>query len=63
MNDIAEFISAADRYAQRKGLATSTISRYIFNDGKVIERLKSGRTITIRRLSDAKQRLAALEAA
>jgi hypothetical protein len=53
MSGAHTLISATERYAKREGIAVSTASTRIFNDGKVIERLKRGGDITTRRFNRA----------
>jgi len=61
MNSIDELVARAERLAEQKDLALSTVSRKLLNDGKGINRLKSGGQLTLRTLETAFERLSALE--
>lgn len=50
---VAELVRRAKRYADAHGIAMATVSTRIFNDGKVLDRLISGASITTRRLNAA----------
>lgn len=50
---IDDLIEKAEAYAQSKGLSLSTVSRKILNDGKGLDRLKSGGQCTIKTLQRA----------
>jgi hypothetical protein len=53
MSNISLLLELCDAYAVRKVLTLSRISTVVFNDGKVIARLKSGADITVGRLEGA----------
>lgn len=50
---VEQFIIRARRYAEAEGIAISTASTRIFNDGKLLDRLINGASITTRRLNAA----------
>ena len=50
MVDIKDLVGRAERLAARDGIAISTISRKILNDGKGLNRLKAGGQCTIKTL-------------
>ena len=58
---VASFLERSRTYAQRAGLAPSTVSRKIFNDGKTLDRLASGADIGVNTLATANDKLGALE--
>jgi sulfate adenylyltransferase subunit 2 len=60
---LKDLIERAEGHAARAGLALSTVSRKLFNDGKGLTRLKAGGQITIKTLEDAERRMAELETA
>jgi hypothetical protein len=49
----AHVVFLADAFCAKTGLAASTVSTQIFNDGKRIERLRSGLGITVQSYNDA----------
>lgn len=51
--DPMRLVILGESYAAAKGLALSTVSTLIFNDGKVLDRLRAGRDITVRRYEKA----------
>lgn len=59
MVSIEQFFRLIDRYARATGLAEATISTRLLNDGKGIERLRSGRDIGARKLADRVEYLSA----
>src|SRR5690606_5493120 len=61
MNSIDELVARAERLAEREALALSTVSRKLLNDGKGLNRLKSGGQLTLRTLETAFERLSVLE--
>ena len=61
MQQIDTLIARAERLAAIRGLSVSTVSRKIFNDGKTIARLQSGRQCTLKTLEAAEARLDELE--
>ena len=62
MTQLTDLIARAEKLAADRGLAISTVSRKLFNDGKTIARLQSGRQCTLKTLAAAQVRLAELEA-
>lgn len=58
---IAPLVARAERYAEASGLALSTVSLKIFDDGKRVDALKGGVTCTIKRLRKASAKLDDLE--
>lgn len=52
-------VKLADAYCSRQGSACSTISTTIFNDGKRIDRLRSGLGITVQCYNEAMRWFAA----
>ena len=50
---VAELVRKAKLYADAHGIAIATASTRIFNDGKVLDRLMSGASITTRRFNAA----------
>nr|WP_029924550.1 hypothetical protein [Ochrobactrum sp. UNC390CL2Tsu3S39] len=50
---VAELVRKAKRYADAHGIAIATASTRIFNDGKVLDRLINGASITTRRFNAA----------
>ncbi len=59
---VESLVSRAERYAHDQGLALSTVSFLVLNDGKRLEALKKGAGITVKRLGNANSRLTELEA-
>ncbi|WP_168072839.1 hypothetical protein [Caulobacter sp. SSI4214] len=60
---LSEFVEGCYRYAQAAGLATSTVSTLLFNDGKRLNALASGESdIGIGRLAQAEAKLTGLAA-
>jgi hypothetical protein len=55
MTDINQFLQLVDAYSQATGLAQSTISTRLFNDGKRLEMLRDGRDVGIRKVTEAVQ--------
>jgi len=53
MIKIFHLLKVVDAYQSATGLADSTISNYVFNDGKLVKNLRSGRDITVSRFNDA----------
>jgi len=53
MVKIFYLLKVIDVYQSATGLADSTISNYVFNDGKLVKRLRSGRDITVGRFNYA----------
>lgn len=47
------FLSVVDAFLVAKNWKDATLSSYVFNDGKKITQLRSGKTITLTRLNDA----------
>ena len=43
-------VDLVELYARAKGLAVSTVARQVFGSGDVVQRLRSGGSITIRRM-------------
>lgn len=46
-------VRLADQYARYHGMAASSLSTEIFNDGKRIDRLRSGLGVTVKTYNDA----------
>lgn len=64
METVDEFLSRAERYAQRQNLALTTLSYRLFNEGKLLPRLKRGDvSITVKRLEVGAKVLTELELA
>lgn len=55
MTNIDQFLRLVDAYSVATGLAQSTISTRLFNDGKRLEMLRDGRDVGIRKVADAVQ--------
>jgi hypothetical protein len=55
MTNIDQFLRLVDAYSAATGLAQSTISTRLFNDGKRLEMLRDGRDVGIRKVADAVQ--------
>ncbi len=55
MVNIDEFLNLVGLYRKHTGLAESTVSHRLFNDGKRIEMLRDGRDVGIRKVEDAVQ--------
>jgi hypothetical protein len=55
MTNIDQFLRLVDAYSVATGLARSTISTRLFNDGKRLEMLQNGRDVGIRKVADAVQ--------
>ena len=53
MSNIASLITLCESYAVAKGIGLPRLSTIVFNDGKVIGRLKDGADITVGRLENA----------
>lgn len=53
MSNISNLLLLCEGYAAAKGLTLSRVSTVVFNDGKVIARLKAGADITVGRLEAA----------
>lgn len=51
----ADLLSIAEAYAGHLGLSMATISKRVFNDGKLIGSIRAGNTITLRRANAAMQ--------
>lgn len=60
---IQDFLKRAMAYAKAAGLKPSTVSLYVFNDGKVIERLKRGGRIDVGALERGAAELEKMEKA
>lgn len=58
---IDDLLQRAEKFAEASNMSLSTISRKIMNDGKGLERLKSGGQCTLKTLDTALERLADLE--
>ena len=56
-----ELLHRAKAFAQRSGLSLSTVSRKLFNDGKKLDLIERGGSLTIATLEQVTARLAALE--
>lgn len=64
MDSIDQFVQRAAGYADRRGMALSTLSFQLFNDGKRLRLLRDKQVgITVRRLSEASEKLTELERA
>lgn len=60
---LADFISRCDAYAQRRGIKRSTLSAWLFNDGKRLDQIAGGQSdVGIGRLARAVTQLDGLEA-
>lgn len=58
-----DFISRCDVYAKRRGIKRSTLSAWIFNDGKRLDQIAGGQSdIGVARLARAIEQLTVLEA-
>lgn len=55
MTNIDQFLQLVDAYSAATGLAQSTISTRLFNDGKRLEMLRDGRDVGIRKVAEAVQ--------
>lgn len=53
MVTIEQFLDLVDSYVSATGLAEATVSTRLFNDGKRIEMLRSGRDVGIRKVEEA----------
>jgi hypothetical protein len=61
MTTIADFIAEADRARAKLGHSESYLSRLVFDDGKVLGRLRSGAaSVTVARLDKARSTLGKL---
>lgn len=61
MNPISEFLAECDAVAQRRKVKRSTLSTWLFRDGKRLDQLAGGASdVGVLRLEEAKQRLAEL---
>lgn len=47
MNEIPAIVEAIERYCAKHGIADTTFGRMAVNDGKLVGRLRDGRTITL----------------
>lgn len=64
MDPIVDFVARCDALAAKRGIRRSTLSTYLFRDGKRLEQLARGDSdVGVLRLEQAKQALSALEAA
>ena len=61
MTTITDLVSRAERFAERKNLSITTISRKLLNDGKGLARLKAGGQCTLKTLETALAKLSELE--
>lgn len=62
MSAPSEFISRCDVYAERRGIKRSTLSAWLFNDGKRLDQIAGGQSdIGIGRLARAMEHLTGLE--
>lgn len=61
MDQIDSFVRRADRVAQKLGIARSTLSAQIFNDGKKLDTLRTGGDLKTRTYLAADAKLAKLE--
>jgi hypothetical protein len=48
-----DLLTVIDRFSAAKGWKDATVSSRVFNDGKKVDQLRSGGTITLTRLNDA----------
>jgi len=55
MVNIDQFLELVDLYAEKAGLAQSTVSTRLFNDGKRLDMLRDGRDVGIRKVEEAVQ--------
>lgn len=53
MSIVSDFLRVVDNYVAATGQSESYLSSQIFNDGKVISALRSGKTITAKRVEVA----------
>ena len=59
----ADFVTRCDAYARRRRIKRSTLSVWLFNDGKRIAQIAGGQSdIGVARLARALEKLAELEA-
>lgn len=61
MSNTIELIARAEALAEKTGQSLSTLSRKILNDGKGLDRLKSGGSCTLKTLNNAFTELTVLE--
>ena len=63
MSDVEKLVKRAETFAKRSKLSMATVSTYMFNDGKRLDELKSGKSrIWPETLERATAALAELEA-
>lgn len=63
MSLVPIFITRCEQAARRRGVSRVRLSHLLFDDGKVLDRLASGRgSVTLRRFERALDRLAQIEA-
>lgn len=53
MSGIDQLLKVARRYAEVKGVALSTVSSRVFDDGKKLSALEDGKDINVKRLERA----------
>lgn len=60
---IQRFVARCDAYSASRRIKASYLSRLLFDDGKVIEALRAGSDVTVRRLERAEILLGEFERA
>lgn len=58
---IQTFLSRCDEYARRRGIGRARLSTLLFNDGKKLDALATGKDVGVLTLERAKAVLASLE--
>lgn len=61
MEEIQNLLTRIDAYILATNAAPSTVSRKLFGNGNRLSEIRSGGTVTIRKLEDAKAALAEME--
>lgn len=62
MADIQNLLERVEAHIAKTGAARSTVSRKLFGNGNRLDEIKSGGTLTIRKMMEADAALAAMEA-
>ncbi|MGF1549794.1 MAG: NAD(+) synthase [Sphingomonadaceae bacterium] len=62
MADLDSLLARIEAYVARSGAARSTVSRKLFGNGKRLDEIAAGGSLTARKLAEAGEKLAALEA-
>lgn len=51
MTETSKLIERIEKHCAERGITASTFGFHVVNDGKLIERLKNGKTITLKTLA------------